>query len=263
MDLPLPPLRRALATLAVGGALACAGTPPPSGPIDPPAPAPDPPAPAPEATPRIVFLVDHPPTPNRSERTIRDRLREIDPDLVLIDDEDFVPGDTVGVDLFVVSKTVEDTLVRDGLKGCPCGVFFWEENLQMLRDLATVDNDGSDGAFWHKPGSRVYVRPEAPEALRAGLAGTIEFYDREAEISYGKRQDMPPGAVLVADHGAPGGHRAIYAIERGATLADGTPAAGRRLFFGLHRDTYSYLTPEAASLFEAGLAWALGRPRGP
>ena len=48
----------------------------------------------------------------------------------------------------------------------------------MLRWMATVANDGSDGAFWHKPGLRVYVRPEAPAALRDGLSGAIEFYDR-------------------------------------------------------------------------------------
>lgn len=209
------------------------------------------------ATQRIVFLVDHPNTPNPSERMIRDRLSLLGIPLALIDDDAFVPSDTTGCRMVVMSKTVEDSLIANKLKECPCGILFWEENQQMLRMLATMNNDGSDGAFWHKPGQFIWVRPEAPAELRDGLSGTIAFYDRLAEISYGKRLEVPAHATVVAELGVPGDHKVIYFLDRGQTLADGTPAAGKRFYFGLHRDTFMFLTPEALRLFDAAVRWTL------
>jgi N-acetylglucosaminyldiphosphoundecaprenol N-acetyl-beta-D-mannosaminyltransferase len=227
------------------------------GPLDP-NPGPGPP---PGGEPRhIVFLLDHPATPNPSERLIRDRIPVLAPGvpLVLVDDDAFVPADTIGCLVIVMSKTVEDSLIRDQLKRCPCGIFFWEENQQMLGMLATVNNDGTDGAFWHEPGQGIWVRPEAPGTFRDGLTGSISFYDREAEMSYGKRQDVPAHATVVAEFAAAGGHKVIYALDRGQPLADGTSSAGRRFFFGLHRDTFVHLTPEALRLFDAGFRWTMG-----
>jgi len=219
---------------------------------------PDPPDPPdPPSQERIVFVVDHPGTPNGSERRIRDRIRALGIPIVLVDDDAFVPSDTVRCRMVLMSKTVEDSLMGDKLKGCPCGVLFWEENQQMLRMLATVDNDGSDGAFWHTLGQRIRLSPDAPAALLQGLSGSIPFYTQVGEISYGKRQDVPASATVVAELEAASSHRVIYFYDRGDSLADGTLAAGRRFYFGLHRDTFHLLSPEALQLFDAGVRWTL------
>lgn len=215
--------------------------------------------PPPEPVGRIVFVVDHPNTPNPSEQRIRDRVSALAPGIpvVLINDEDFVPSDTEGCRMVLMSKTVEDSTMGNKLKGCTCGLFFWEENQQMLSMLATIDNDGSDGGFWHKPGQVIWVRPEAPAVVRDGLSGEITFYNSVQEISYGRREDVPAQATVIAEYEEPGDHKVIYYFERGQTLADGTPAAGKRFYFGIHRDTFIYLTPEALRLFDAGIRWTL------
>ena len=215
------------------------------------------PPPPPPGQPRIVFLVDHPDTPNRSERLIRDRIRTLGVPIALIDDDAFVSSDTVGCRMVLMSKTVEDSLIRDKLKGCPCGILFWEENQQQLGMLATVANDGSDGAFWHSIGDSIWVRPEAPERFRAQLSGSVQFYTERLDISYGRRQDVPASATVVAEFQTADNHKVIYFYERGDQLADGTVAAGKRFFFGLHRDTFQRLTPQGLSLFDAAVAWTL------
>lgn len=212
--------------------------------------------------PRIVLLVNHVHGMNESEKALRLRVEAISGlPVVPITDEDFVDADTTNCRMILVSKTTDDNILRDRIKGAPCGIFFWEENAQALQYLATVHSNGEDGAFWHDPGSQVHVLPEAPEALRAGLEGMIDFYvplDSLVHIAYGRREHMVgTRATIVAEFERPGHHKAIYYYDRGDTLADGTLVVARRLFFGLHRDTYRHLSPEGSSLFEAAIRWTL------
>lgn len=221
-----------------------------------PRPGPDPP------TARVVMLVNHVHGMNDSEKAIRGRVEELSGlPVVPISDEDFVEADTTNCRMILLSKTVDDAIIHDRIKSAPCGIFSWEENAQTLQTLALVRSHGEDRAFWHQEGQQVHVLPEAPEALSAGLKGMVDFYlplDSVPHISYGKREDMvDTHATLVAEFERPGYHNSIYYFDRGDTLADGTPAAARRLFFGLHRDTYRHLSPEGRSLFDAAIRWTL------
>lgn len=212
---------------------------------------------------RIPFIVNHVHGMNASEHAIEDRVEaltglSVEP----ITDEEFVEADTVGCRMILLSKTADDAIIRDRIKEAPCGILFWEENEQTLQDLATVVSHGEDLAFWHDPGSRVWVRPEAPAALRAGLSGEVELYvplDSLVDVSYGKWEHMRgTAATIVAELDRPGYHKAIYYYDRGDTLADGTVAAARRLFFGLHRDTYRHLSDAGRDLFDVAVLWTVG-----
>jgi hypothetical protein len=156
----------------------------------------------------------------------------------------------------VMSKTVLSTTVGTNLKPLTCGVVFWEDNQQMLSMMATIDNDGSQGTAWHSEGSSVYVLPDALPELAAGLSGTLEFYVQPAQITWSPIGETSPDGEVIAWFSLANGRAPIYAYERGALLADGTDAAGRRVYFGLYDDTFTLLTADGLALFDAALRWA-------
>lgn len=211
---------------------------------------------------RVLFIVNHVDGMNASEEAIESRVETltglpVDP----VTDEAFVESDTVGCRMILLGKTADDAVIRDRIKGAPCGILSWEENAQTLQDLAMVDSHGEDLAFWHEEGSRVRIRPEAPEPLRAGLEGDVELYvplDSLVHVSYGKAEHVAGTRARIVATLEPDGHAAIYAYATGDTLADGTLAAGRRLFFGLHRDTYVHLSEDGRALFDAAVLWSAG-----
>lgn len=177
--------------------------------------------------------------------------------VIVVDDDGITRPDEEPCPVMVMSKTVKADKMSDTLKPSRCGIVFWEDDQQQLNMLATIDNDGSRGTTWHTPGDSVFVRPDAPFELTTGLSGKIEFYDRRDEITYGPIEDLPPEAVIVAELvGYRKDHRAIYLYERGSRLADGTAAAGRRVFFGLYTNTFRHLSPSGQRLFDAAVAWA-------
>lgn len=207
-----------------------------------------------------MYIVPHPDSLNGSEKEIGERAAELSGlPVVRIDEHAFTPSDLDRCALVLISKNVDDNVLGDAAKPARCGIVFWEENQQQLRMLATMDNDGSRGNTWHTRGQRVYVPPDAPEELAAGLSGMIELFDRVDEMSFGRRGEVPESAFVVAEYEEPGNHKVVYAYERGALLADGTTAAGRRVFFGLYRDNYGHLSEDGHRLFDAALRWALGR----
>ena len=212
-----------------------------------------------DETPRgaAILIVGSPTTLNASEAAILARLEGLAFEVEVQDDGRIdVPG-SCGV--VIVSKTVSSTSIGNRLQSVACGVVFWEDNIQMLGMMATIDNDGSGGTSWHSTRSQVIVSAEAPAELRGDLAGTIEFYTQPAEVTFAPAGDLPPTAIVVALVGSPAfGRTAVYAYERGATLADGTAAAGRRVFFGLYDDTFRFLTPSGLALFDRLVGWAAG-----
>ncbi|MDX1622629.1 MAG: hypothetical protein R3199_01450 [Gemmatimonadota bacterium] len=193
-----------------------------------------------------------------SEQGIRDRLGRLGHELRIRDDDGFSTSDADGCSLVVMSKTVTSTTIGDRLKPVGCGVFFWEDNQQKFDMLATIDNDGSGGTAWHAAEDDVFVRGDAPTELRADLAGERLFYIELDEITWAPRGDLIPDATVVAEFGEAGGQPVYYVLDAGDRLADGSDAAGRRVYFGLYDDTFRLLTPEGLSLFDAAVAWALG-----
>ncbi|MFN2382943.1 MAG: hypothetical protein ABR559_01610, partial [Gemmatimonadota bacterium] len=246
------------ALLALALLVAACGL-PPSGPApDPGDPGPGDPGPIDPGPgrPTALFLVDAPGSLNPSEQRVKARLEANGFGVELVDDDGFAASRTAGCRLIVMSKTVTSTNVGNKLKGARCGVIFWEDNQQKLDMLATIANDGSGGTGWHATGNDVHVRAEAPADLRAGLAGRVDFYSRNDEITYAPGDDLAAAGIVIAEFEDPGGPPMLYVFERNATLADGSRAAGRRLYFGLYDDTFQHLTADGLRLFDAAVAWA-------
>lgn len=228
------------------------------GPSDPgPGPDPDPdPDPGPGGA-FVLLLVGNPGGLNPSERALESRLGRLGREIRVRDDDGFETGQAGGCGLVVVSKTVSSDRVGSRLRPVACPVLFWEDNAQMIHMIATIDNDGSNGTAWHGTEDDVYVRPDAPSSLRAGISGEVDIYTQRDEITFAPRADLVDDAIVVAEFDEAGGDPVIYALERGARLADGSSAAGRRVYFGLYDDTFRLLNANGLALFDAAVAWAL------
>lgn len=224
-------------------ALACGGS-DSNTPVDPP----------PEES-AVLFLVEFPQALNPSEAAIRDRLTALGLEVEIRADAGFAADDAQGFELVAISKTVRSSSIGSKLRDFEGGVIFWEDNLQQLSMFSTISNDGSEGTIWHDRGTRIRVLPTAPAELRAGLSGEVEFYTTRDEIIVAPSAEIVGSAIVVAEV-AETGNKAIYVLEPGALLANGSRTGGRRVLFGLYNDTYTILTPEGRALFDAAVRWA-------
>lgn len=230
-------------------------------------------------TARAALLVVGDETLTAAERSLRAVLADLGFTVEVIEDAESSRGLASRSDVVVISKTVSSEAVADTFLETATGLVFWEDNAQVIeqdgdregepsggtRGLATIDVANPEHTAWHHPATDVYVNPAAPEALRAGLEGTVRFYREEAEMTFAPAEDgrslLAPSATWVAAHGPQDGGRYVYyVIEADAGLADGTESHGRRAYFGLYDDTFPLLTPEGRSLFEAAVRWAAGDP---
>jgi hypothetical protein len=206
--------------------------------------------------PRLAFLVVGDTTAaTSSERRTRTHLEGLGYEVRMLGEAEFSVEAVAGCDVVLIAQTVSNAI---GARPKPltCGILFWDDNSQRTGMLATIRNDGSNGSAWHRSDTLLYVIPEAPAELRAGLSGIVELYTRSDEIAWAPRADLPSNATQIAKSRDAAYNPAIYYYDRGQPLADGTPAAGRRIFFGLSRDNFKVLTPEGLALFDAALEWA-------
>ncbi len=195
---------------------------------------------------------------NASEWAVRSRLRALGYEVTVLVDSQVGTVVPERFDLIVMSKTVQSDVVGAALKPMAAGVLFWEDNQQMLSMMATIDNSGEAGTTWHATGTHFFFdAADSADELRAGHEGPLQVLMIAGEITYAPAGELGPGAIPIARYGSDGsdGRYAMYAYPAGATLADGTDAAGRRIYFGLYDDTYRHLTRDGVALFDAAVAW--------
>ena len=204
---------------------------------------------------RLAFLVIGNSAATSSELRTQTHLEGLGYEVRVLGEAEFSVEAVAGCDVVLIAQTVSNAI---GARPKPltCGILFWDDNSQRIDFLSTIRNDGSKGTAWHRSDTLMYVIPEAPAELRAGLSGIIKFYTRSDEIAWAPRADLPSNATQIAKSRDAAYNPAIYYYDRGQPLADGTPAAGRRIFFGLSRDSFKVLTPEGLALFDAALEWA-------
>ena len=195
-------------------------------------------------------------SPTTSERMILTRLANKGYDARLMDQDDFSPAAVAGCTVVLIAHSVDDAIGKQP-KPLTCGLMVSDDNSQGWHFQAFIDNDAYfDLAYWHRTDTLMYVIPEAPAELRAGLSGIVEVYTAPGEISWAPQADLPANAVRVARSRNSSYNFSIYYYERGQPLADGTITPGRRIFFGIHRDTFRLLTPQGLALWDAALEWA-------
>lgn len=214
---------------------------------------------------RLLLLVVGDPALTGPERDLRTALQELGFAVEVMDDEASSAEAATDKDVVVISKTVQSAEIADTFLQTRTGVVFWEDNAQAIeqgvRGLATIDLVNPESTAWHGPGTDVYVNPDAPAELRAGLSGQVTFYREAGEMTYAPTEDgqstTASSAIWIAEFGQAGDGRYVYyVIEADAGLADGTDSHGRRAYFGLYDETFPLLTGDGRALFEAAVEWA-------
>lgn len=195
----------------------------------------------------------------------------------IMDDADVTDDAASRHAVVVISKSVRSEEIADKLLETQAGVVFWEDNAQVVeqggdevgvegggsRGLATIDVINPESTAWHHPATEVYVNPDAPAELRAGLSGSVSFYREPADMTFAPTVDgastVAPSAMWIAEYDHQGNGRYVYyVIEADAGLADGTETHGRRVYFGLYDETFPLLTEDGRALFDAAVTWAAG-----
>jgi hypothetical protein len=135
--------------------------------------------------------------------------------------------DASGMDLVVVSSSVSSMNVGTKFTNVAVPVATWENAL--------------------------FIDPCHPAA--AGLAGSTPVYTAPNAVYWA----VPvSSATIIATTADDAGHAAVFAVEAGASLDDGTPAPARRMGLSFHENALADATDDAMRLLLASLCWAAG-----
>ena len=163
-----------------------------------------------------------------------------------------------GHDLILISETVSAVEIGPKYRDTPVPLVTFENDL--LGDLGmTADKIGRD---WEtEPGLRFLRIVNAPHPLAAGLAAGNQnvLASDHFKMSWG-RPVLGGGATIIATFRGEPEKAAIFAYEKGATLAHDRLAPARRVMFFLDADAFEQLRPEGLALLRAALLWAVSRP---
>jgi len=167
-------------------------------------------------------------------------------------------------DLVIVSESTTSVKLRDKLKAVTTPILSYEAFIQDEMGLTTKELPGDPGepdkfnyGVREKDTGIDIVMPDHP--LAAGLKGHVTVYKEAKEVTWGKvGKDAKVVATLIGKNEA----AAIYIYDKGATLFDGTIAAGMRIGFFLEEEnitgTSNFMTVEGLRLFDAAIKFALG-----
>ncbi|MFK8024924.1 MAG: hypothetical protein AB8G26_13270 [Ilumatobacter sp.] len=191
----------------------------------------------------LAYLAGSTPIPG-PDIIVVDRLRASGYHVVTVDDDD--TADAIdGVDAVVISSSVDPSIVTDTPAGWALPVLTWEGYLHDDLGLATRGGETSK--------LRRLVVFEGDHPLAGGLTGRQLMTSSAHRLSFGL---VGPGARVAATEQNTG-RPVIFAYERGAELADGSPAAGRRVGFHFDYDAPRTATTAAWEAFDRAVAWAV------
>lgn len=209
---------------------------------------------------KILLVVGNSAELNHSEQQIQARL-ESNGYYVRIINDTLEKDEPNGIDLIIISKTVNSKSVGTRYKNVTCGFMTWEDNLQMRQFMGFSNNDGSGGTAWHSKNQNWNVLSSAPNDLCAGITGKVAVFKEADEMTYSPNESTVPKSATVVAELYPGDyHKTYYVFEKDSILGDGSFAKGRRIYFGLYDDTFRMLNDNGLKLFDAAVVWGCQKP---
>ena len=171
-------------------------------------------------------------------------------------DEHAPVAETRGQDLIIVSETVDALEVANKYRETPIPLITFENDI--LGDLAMAGQKNHRD-YGTDEEQRFITIVNAPHPLAAGLAAGVQnvLNDEHFKMSWGK---PGLGAVTIATLRGDPDKAAIFAYERGATMAGEALAPARRVSFFLWQDDFEALRPEGLALFRAAVLWSVSPP---
>jgi hypothetical protein len=191
--------------------------------------------------------------PGPGDQALLDRLESTGYAVQLQDDDLVSLSDADGMDLVLISSSVNSGKVAATFRDAEAGVIVFEG--YVFDDMAlTGSAAGRD--YGYKTGQSQVVVLDGSHPIAGGMSGTVTFADNaEGNIFWGvPNSNAARIAGLVSDQAKV----TVFAYEQGAVLYNGAAAADRRvgMFFG--ENTASHLTDDGWRMFDAAVAWAMG-----
>lgn len=202
---------------------------------------------------RILFVVDTAATGIAAEgdQSILARLGPVlGHEVTVVDDGVVQSGDAAGKNLVIVSSSVVAGQIGTKLRGVPIPVINWE------RSLSDEFRISDSGAVVDAQTTFTLTAEGAAHPMGAGFSqGTVAVRTTPGFLSTASTSSLAAGATVIAT--ASNGGPAIAVVNQGQMLSDGSTAPGTRIHFFLYDDGLVAATPQAFSLFDAAVAYAL------
>jgi RHS repeat-associated protein len=195
-----------------------------------------------------LFVVDAPNSMNASDTIIRNRLRDIDYNVTVVDDDLLTSADATGKSVVFVSATSMSTAIGTKLRNVTVPVINCEPYL--MDDMGMTDTPTTQmGAYGH-----LAVRIADPaHPVADGFTGDVTV---STNTTGGVVWGIPnANALKVATLTDNATLSPIFAYTTGAQMY-GLTAPAKRVGFYLYNDAAIYQTAEGRRLFDAAVNWA-------
>jgi len=194
----------------------------------------------------VAMVVAAHEAPTAAEVKLQEHLVEAGYFVVLLDDDTVSPDEVGGAAFVLVSSTVGSVVLGDRLAAVAAPL--WLGKPYLFDDYGLTDSV-AEVDYGTKRATKVKIS-EASHPLAAGYQGKVKIYAAEKNVSWGK--PVTAATVVAKVKSDP----AIFSIAQGATLADGSVAAGCRLTFPIYETAPLGFTKKGWRMFDAAAAWA-------
>ncbi|MGJ3251409.1 MAG: hypothetical protein ACFE0J_09795, partial [Elainellaceae cyanobacterium] len=199
-----------------------------------------------------ALLVGNSPNGNSADLAIKTRLETLGYQVTVKDDDAIKSNDANGQDLVVISESVKSNKIGSKFTKADVPVITMEP--YVFDDMKmTGSKAGSDYGF--KSGQTQVAIETTGHPLAGGLNSSPKVYNGSGSMGWGK---PGTGATEIANVAGDSQKSAVFGYDKGATLADSSKAAERRVgMFVMNQNSEgSRLTNEGWQLFDSAVEWA-------
>ena len=197
----------------------------------------------------FLFVVGDAASLNSSDLAIRNRFENFGYSVQVMSDEVVTAANATGKALILTSSTVASGTVNTKFRDVGVPVVNWETFLQDDYGFATTIGNSTTSQT-----ALDIVNQGHP--IAAGMAAGIRTVSNVGGLFSAA---VPGGSpIIVARLNDTSARPCIYAYESNTAMASGT-APARRVQVFLQDETFASLNTEGLKLFDAAVAWALGR----
>jgi subtilisin family serine protease len=202
----------------------------------------------PDFQPRKALLIASSTTLNTSDSWVKARLESLGYTVRVKDDNFTQIEDTNGMDLFLISSSVNESDVSSEFLDARVPLVTWEANL--YKDMKMTNSNSGDFGF---DSNLTQVRiAGSSHPLAAGKSGDLAVYAANAKVGWGK---PGTGAVKVGTLISSSTKVAIFGYDKNAAMI-GMNAPARRV--GLYlSDSSTSVNETGWGLLEAAVTWAI------
>lgn len=199
------------------------------------------------ADPTVLLVVGNPGSMTPDDLAIRDRLAGAGYVVEVVDDGVAQAGDAVGTTFVLIANSVGSVL---GATFVDATVPVWNAKPYLFAPLGMTGP--VDGVDQGSEVSTVVTIVDPAHPLSAGLSGEVALKTPSGRYSWGIPANEATVVAEVNDKPT------IFTYPTGATLFDGSVAAGCRMTFPLFAGTVRWYTTTGWQLFDAAVDWAAG-----